>query len=129
MKVSSAILSNPTVPVVFAGSVVSSGDYASATRRGIAGSIFGTRLADSALSTGLPLPTSTAITVPVLLRHFVRTRRAGAIFRLRLCQARRSRPQRLEQIFTVLLRGIEQSRRRVCRWLGEDGGCCAWGFE
>ena len=76
--------------------------------------------------------------MPVLLRHFVRTRLAGAIFRLRLRQARRGRPQRLEQIFTVLLSGIEHGRRnmnvltldlwedglllRGCRWLGKDGG-------
>ena len=47
--------------------------------------------------------------LPALLRHFIRPGRARALFGLRLRQARRSRPQGLEQLFAVLPGGIEDS--------------------
>jgi uncharacterized protein (TIGR03437 family) len=66
VQVTGAILSNPTVPVVFPGGVVSSGDYASAPAVGLLVSIFGTGLADTAVSAGLPLPASLGTTSVVL---------------------------------------------------------------
>ena len=54
--VSAKVAANPQAPVVFAGGVVSSGDYASAPALGLLVSIFGSGLADAPLSAGLPLP-------------------------------------------------------------------------
>jgi uncharacterized protein (TIGR03437 family) len=58
VQVSGAVLSNPTVPVVTAGGVVSSGDFASAPAVGLLVSIFGSGLADAPIGAGLPLPPS-----------------------------------------------------------------------
>jgi uncharacterized protein (TIGR03437 family) len=56
VQVTGAVLSNPTVPVVSAGGVVSSGDFGSAPAVGLLVSIFGSGLADGPASAGLPLP-------------------------------------------------------------------------
>jgi hypothetical protein len=45
--------------------------------------------------------------LPALLRNFIRTHGAGALFGLRLGQARRSRVQRPEEFFAVLPGGVE----------------------
>jgi hypothetical protein len=45
--------------------------------------------------------------LPALLSHLIRTRRAPALFGLRLRQATGSRPQISEQFFAVLPGGIE----------------------
>jgi uncharacterized protein (TIGR03437 family) len=58
VQVTGQILSNPTVPVVTAGGVVSSGDFASAPAVGLLVSIFGSGLADAPLGASLPLPLS-----------------------------------------------------------------------
>jgi len=56
-QVSVGITSNPQVPVVTPGGVVSSGDYASSPALGLLVSIFGSGLADEPVpSTTLPLP-------------------------------------------------------------------------
>ncbi len=55
-QVNGAVLSNPSVPVVSAGGVVSSADFASAPAVGLLVSIFGSGLADAASSAPLPLP-------------------------------------------------------------------------
>jgi hypothetical protein len=56
VQVSGAVLSNPTVPLVSAGGVVSSGDFASAPAVGLLVSVFGSGLADAPIGAGLPLP-------------------------------------------------------------------------
>ena len=56
VQVTGAALANPAVPAVSAGGVVSSGDFASAPAVGLLVSIFGSGLADSPVSAGLPLP-------------------------------------------------------------------------
>ena len=57
VQVSVQVASNPKVPVVASGGVLSSGDYASSPALGLLVSIFGSALADgSAGITGLPLP-------------------------------------------------------------------------
>jgi uncharacterized protein (TIGR03437 family) len=66
VQVSGAVLSNPSVPVVSAGGVVSSADFASAPALGLLVSIFGSGLADAAVSAPLPLPTSLGTTSVVL---------------------------------------------------------------
>ena len=58
VAVTGQVLSNPTVPVVSPGGVVSSGDFASAPAVGLLVSIFGSGLADSPVSAGLPMPPS-----------------------------------------------------------------------
>ena len=66
VQVTGAALSNPAVPAVSAGGVVSSADYASAPAVGLLVSIFGTGLADAPVSAGLPLPPSLGSTSVVL---------------------------------------------------------------
>ena len=66
VQVTGAALSNPSVPAVSAGGVVSSADYASAPAVGLLVSIFGTGLADAPVSAGLPLPPSLGSTSVVL---------------------------------------------------------------
>jgi uncharacterized protein (TIGR03437 family) len=66
VQVTGAVLSNPSVPVVSAGGVVSSADFASAPAIGLLVSIFGSGLADAAVSAPLPLPTSLGTTSVVL---------------------------------------------------------------
>ncbi len=56
VAVSGQAASNPNVPVVTPGGVVSSGDYAGAPALGLLVSIFGSGLADSGLSAPVPLP-------------------------------------------------------------------------
>ena len=65
-QVTGAVLSNPSVPVVSAGGVVSSADFASAPAVGLLVSIFGSGLADAAVSAPLPLPPSLGSTSVVL---------------------------------------------------------------
>jgi uncharacterized protein (TIGR03437 family) len=55
VAVTGQVSSNPTVPVVSAGGVVSSGDFASAPALGLLVSIFGSGLADAPVSSTLPL--------------------------------------------------------------------------
>ena len=55
VAVTGQVSSNPTVPVVTAGGVVSSGDFASAPALGLLVSIFGSGLADAPVSGTLPL--------------------------------------------------------------------------
>jgi uncharacterized protein (TIGR03437 family) len=57
---------NPSVPVVSAGGIVSSADFASAPALGLLVSIFGSGLADNPVPTGLPLPTELGTTSVVL---------------------------------------------------------------
>jgi uncharacterized protein (TIGR03437 family) len=65
--VSGQVLSNPTVPVVSKGGIVSNADFASAPALGLLVSIFGTGLADGALGdTGAPLPPQLGSTSVVL---------------------------------------------------------------
>jgi uncharacterized protein (TIGR03437 family) len=66
VQVSGAAISNPSVPVVSAGGVVSSADFASAPAIGLLVSVFGSGLADTASSAPLPLPTSLGSTSVVL---------------------------------------------------------------
>jgi uncharacterized protein (TIGR03437 family) len=66
VQVSGAVLSNPSVPVVSAGGVVSSADFASAPAIGLLVSIFGSGLADAPASAPLPLPLSLGTTSVVL---------------------------------------------------------------
>jgi uncharacterized protein (TIGR03437 family) len=57
VQVSGQVASNPKVPVVAAGGVLSSGDYKGSPAQGLLASIFGVALADGALgNSGLPLP-------------------------------------------------------------------------
>jgi adhesin/invasin len=56
-QVTGQVFSNPTVPIVFSGGAVSSGDYTSLPALGLLVSIFGSDLADgSAQNSSLPLP-------------------------------------------------------------------------
>ena len=55
VSINGATASNPTVPVISAGGVVSSGDFASPPAQGLLVSIFGSGLADSAVGGTLPL--------------------------------------------------------------------------
>jgi adhesin/invasin len=65
--VSGQVLSNPTVPVVSKGGIVSNADFASAPALGLLVSIFGNGLADGALGdTGAPLPPQLGSTSVVL---------------------------------------------------------------
>jgi uncharacterized protein (TIGR03437 family) len=65
--VSGQVLSNPTVPVVSKGGIVSNADFASAPALGLLVSIFGNGLADGALGdTGAPLPQQLGSTSVVL---------------------------------------------------------------
>ncbi len=65
--VSGQALSNPTVPVVSKGGIVSNADFASAPALGLLVSIFGSGLADGALGdTGVPLPPQLGSTSVVL---------------------------------------------------------------
>jgi adhesin/invasin len=67
VQVSVAVAANPTVPVVTAGGIVSSGDYSSAPALGLLVSIFGSGLANaSAQNSSLPLPTELSTTSVVL---------------------------------------------------------------
>jgi uncharacterized protein (TIGR03437 family) len=67
VQVSVGVASNPTVPVVTAGGIVSSGDYSSAPALGLLVSIFGSGLADApAQNSSLPLPTELSTTSVVL---------------------------------------------------------------
>jgi uncharacterized protein (TIGR03437 family) len=67
VQVSVAVASNPTVPVVTAGGIVSSGDYSSAPALGLLVSIFGSGLADATgQNSSLPLPTELSTTSVVL---------------------------------------------------------------
>ena len=66
VQVTGAVLSNPSVPVVSAGGVVSSADFASAPAIGLLVSIFGSGLADAATPAPLPLPTALGSTSVVL---------------------------------------------------------------
>jgi uncharacterized protein (TIGR03437 family) len=65
-SVSGAVSSNPTVPVVTPGGVVSSGDFASAPALGLLVSIFGSGLADAPMSGTLPLETQLGSTSVLL---------------------------------------------------------------
>jgi uncharacterized protein (TIGR03437 family) len=57
VQVNGQVLSNPTVPIVFSGGAVSSGDYTSLPALGLLVSIFGSNLADGlAQNSSLPLP-------------------------------------------------------------------------
>jgi uncharacterized protein (TIGR03437 family) len=57
VQVTGQVFSNPTVPIVFPGGAVSSGDYTSLPALGLLVSIFGSDLADgSAQNSSLPLP-------------------------------------------------------------------------
>jgi len=57
VQVSVQVLSNPKVPVISSGGVLSSGDYLGSPAQGLLVSIFGDALADGSLgATGLPLP-------------------------------------------------------------------------
>jgi hypothetical protein len=65
--VSGQVLSNPTVPVVSQGGIVSNADFASAPALGLLVSIFGSGLADGSLGdTGAPLPPQLGSTSVVL---------------------------------------------------------------
>jgi uncharacterized protein (TIGR03437 family) len=65
--VSGEVLSNPTVPVVSKGGIVSNADFASAPALGLLVSIFGSGLADGSLGdTGVPLPPQLGSTSVVL---------------------------------------------------------------
>ncbi len=65
--VSGQVLSNPTVPVVSKGGIVSNADFASAPALGLLVSIFGSGLADGSLGdTGVPLPPQLGSTSVVL---------------------------------------------------------------
>jgi uncharacterized protein (TIGR03437 family) len=66
VQVSGGVSSNPAVPVVTAGGVVSSGDYSSPPALGLLVSIFGSGLADSPISGPLPLTTQLGSTQVVL---------------------------------------------------------------
>jgi uncharacterized protein (TIGR03437 family) len=66
VQVTGAVLSNPSVPVVSTGGVVSSADFASAPALGLLVSIFGSGLADAATPAPLPLPQSLGTTSVVL---------------------------------------------------------------
>ena len=55
VQITGGASSNPTVPVISAGGVVSSGDFASPPAQGLLVSIFGSGLADSAVGGTLPL--------------------------------------------------------------------------
>jgi adhesin/invasin len=67
VQVSVAVAANPTVPVVTAGGIVSSGDYSSAPALGLLVSIFGSGLADQpAQNSSLPLPPELSTTSVVL---------------------------------------------------------------
>jgi uncharacterized protein (TIGR03437 family) len=66
-QVSGQVLSNPTVPVVSKGGIVSNADFASAPALGLLVSIFGSGLADGSLGdTGVPLPPQLGSTSVVL---------------------------------------------------------------
>jgi adhesin/invasin len=66
-QVSGQVFSNPTVPIVFSGGLVSSGDYTSLPALGLLVSIFGSNLADgSAQNSSLPLPPELGTTSVVL---------------------------------------------------------------
>ncbi len=66
-QVSGQVFSNPTVPIVFSGGLVSSGDYTALPALGLLVSIFGTDLADgSAQNSSLPLPTELGTTSVIL---------------------------------------------------------------
>jgi uncharacterized protein (TIGR03437 family) len=65
--VNGQVLSNPTVPVVSKGGIVSNADFASAPALGLLVSIFGSGLADGSLGdTGAPLPPQLGSTSVVL---------------------------------------------------------------
>jgi uncharacterized protein (TIGR03437 family) len=67
VQVSGQVFSNPTVPIVFSGGLVSSGDYTGLPALGLLVSIFGTDLADgSAQNASLPLPTELGTTSVIL---------------------------------------------------------------
>jgi uncharacterized protein (TIGR03437 family) len=67
VQVTGQVLSNPSVPIVGAGAVVSSGDFSSSPALGLLVSIFGSELADgSAGNTSLPLPQQIGSTSVVL---------------------------------------------------------------
>jgi uncharacterized protein (TIGR03437 family) len=66
VAVTGQVSSNPTVPVVSKGGVVSSGDYAGAPALGLLVSIFGSGLADSGVSAPVPLPPQLGTTQVVL---------------------------------------------------------------
>jgi hypothetical protein len=67
LQVSGQVVSNPKVPVVAPGALVSSADFASAPALGLLVSIFGSALADgSAGDSGLPLPPQLGSTSVVL---------------------------------------------------------------
>jgi len=67
VQVSGQVLSNPTVPVVATGGIVSNGDFAGAPAVGLLVSIFGSGLADgSAQFTNVPLPQRLGSTSVVL---------------------------------------------------------------
>ncbi len=67
VQVTGQVSSNPSVPIVGAGAVVSSGDFTSSPALGLLVSIFGSGLADgSAGNTGLPLPQHIGSTSVVL---------------------------------------------------------------
>jgi len=51
--------------------------------------------------------------LPLLLRHLIRSGRAGARFGFRSGQPHQSRLQRAQQLFAILRRGIEDSGRNV----------------
>ena len=67
VQVTGQVLSNPSVPVVSKGGIVSNADFASAPALGLLVSIFGSGLADgSAGDAGVPLPTQLGSTSVVL---------------------------------------------------------------
>jgi hypothetical protein len=67
VQVSVAVASNPTVPVVTAGGIASSGDYSSAPALGLLVSIFGSGLDDQpGQNNSLPLPAELSTTSVVL---------------------------------------------------------------
>jgi uncharacterized protein (TIGR03437 family) len=67
VQVSGQVFSNPTVPIVSSGGLVSSGDYTSLPALGLLVSIFGSNLADgSAQNLSLPLPMELGTTSVVL---------------------------------------------------------------
>jgi uncharacterized protein (TIGR03437 family) len=61
-SVSGDVSANPAVPVISPGGVVSSIDFSSAPSLGLLVSIFGSNLADSAISAPVPLPTTLGTT-------------------------------------------------------------------
>ncbi|MBZ5603727.1 MAG: hypothetical protein LAO79_15610, partial [Acidobacteriia bacterium] len=66
VQVSGQVSSNPAVPAISPGGIVSSFDYASAPAPGLTISIFGSGLADSAIPGTFPLPTQLGTTSVVL---------------------------------------------------------------